>query len=138
MALTTPEEVKEIISGCTLTTDQIDPFLLGAHIYLNKVFTGDTTLGTTIRREIERWFTAHMIVSVGFINNASATGAVIRERVGEAEVEYAATAIKAVTGLGTTAYGRMAMQLDTAGLLAKAGKMQASIYAVKSFDNTGE
>jgi hypothetical protein len=136
MSLTTAEEVKEIISGCTLTTDQIDPFMLGAHLYLNKVFAADTTLGNTLRREIERWFTAHMIVSVGFNTGGQTTGAISREKVGEAEVEYAVTASKANTGLGTTAYGQMALQLDTTGLLAAAGKKQASIYAVTSFNDT--
>ena len=136
MALTTPSEVREIISGCTLTDDQVDPFVLAAHLYLNKVYAEDTSLGDTLRREIERWFTAHMIVSIGFGGTGGqTTGTIIREKIGEAEVEYANTAIKAGSGVMSTAYGRMALQLDTSGLLASAGKKPASIYAVKSFDN---
>jgi hypothetical protein len=133
MALTTPEEVKEIISGCTLTTDQIDPFILSGHIYLNKVFQYDATLTAMQRREIERWFVAHMLTSVGYLPS-SQTQMVKREKVGEAEIEYAVTATKPGSGVDSTAYGRMAIQLDTSGLLAKAGKLQAGIYAVKSFD----
>lgn len=135
MALTTAEEVREIISGCTLTTDQIDPFLLGAHLYLNKIFADDTTLGTTLRREIERWFTAHMLTSVGYLPS-NQTQLVKREKVGEAEIEYAVTPTKAGSGLDSTAYGRMAVQLDTSGLLAKAGKLKVSISAVTSFEDS--
>jgi len=133
MALTTADEVKEIISGCTLTTDQIDPFILSGHIYLNKVFEYDTTLTTMQRREIERWCVAHMLTSTGMVTSGG-TQVVKRETVGEATIEYAVATPKAGSGLDTTAYGRMAMQLDTSGLLAKAGKLQAGIYAVKSFE----
>jgi len=54
MALITGSEVREIINGCTLTDEQIDPFVLSAHIYLNKVFADDMTLSVIQRREIER------------------------------------------------------------------------------------
>jgi len=127
MALITPDEVKEIINGCTLTTEQIDPFILGAHLYLNKVFSSDTTLSAGQRKEIERWFTAHLITFTGYQSSQS----VKREKIGDAEIEYAINT-KAATGLAATPYGSMALQYDTSGLLAKAGKMKARIYAVKA------
>lgn len=130
MALITPNEVREIINGCTLTDEQVDPFILAAHLYLNKVYEEDTTLGDTLRKEIERWFTAHMMVSVGF-SSSSQSGIIKRERVGEAEIEYATITMKAGTGIESTAYGRMAVQLDTTGLLLGSGRRMASIYAVK-------
>ena len=136
MAYTTADEVKEIISGCVLTTDQIDPFILTSHIYLNKVFATDTTLSVMQRREIERWFTAHLITAVGFNTGGSVQPTTIkREKIGDAEVEYAVPIIKTGAGVDSTAYGRMALQLDTTGLLAKAGKMQASIFAVKDSED---
>ena len=134
MALVTADEVKEIISGCTLTTDQIDPFLLTAHVYLNKVYSGNSSLGIFLRKEIERWFTAHMIVSVGFNTGGTQQQTVKREKVGDAEIEYGSPYVKAAADLSSSAYGRMAMQLDTTGLLAAAGKQKASIYAIPSFD----
>lgn len=127
MALITPDEVKEIINGCILTDDQIDPFILGAHLYLNKIFTNDQTLSTGQRKEIERWFTAHLITSTGF----QSLQTVKKEKIGDAEIEYSVNT-KAVTGLAATPYGAMAIQYDTSGLLAKAGKMKARIYAVKA------
>jgi len=125
MALITGSEVREIINGCTLTDEQIDPFVLSAHIYLNKVFADDITLSVIQRREIERWFVAHLIISTGYQQQQ----VVKREKIGDAEVEYS-TSTKTGVGIGATAYGAMALQYDTSGLLAKAGKMKASIYAV--------
>jgi hypothetical protein len=56
-----------------------------------------------------------------------------REKLGEAEIEYSVSDIKG-QGISSTAYGKMAIMCDTTGLLVKAEKMKASIYAVKSFD----
>jgi hypothetical protein len=142
MALTTAEEVREIMSGNVMTDEQIDPFLLSGHLYLNSIYSGCTTMGNTLRREIERWFVAHMIASTGF--NASTGGAataeVKREKIGDAEIEYAASTYvpKDLAGLDSTPYGRMAIQLDTCGILAVAAKKKASIFAIPQFDNTDE
>lgn len=131
MACVIADDVKEIISGCVLTTDQIDPFINAAHQYLNTVFATDTieTLSTSARREVERWFVAHLLVSIGY----QTIQTVKREKLGDAEIEYS---VGTATGQGvaSTSYGKMALVFDTTGLLAKAGKMKASIYAVKSFD----
>jgi hypothetical protein len=128
MARTTGEEVREIMSGCTLTDEQIDPFILGTHLYLNAVFASNTTLGVTILRELERWLTAHVLALTGAQPNTN----IKREKVGNAEIEYAVG--KAGTGLLATPYGQWALHLDTTGLLAKTGKREASLYAIESFD----
>jgi hypothetical protein len=123
MARTTADEVREIIPNCTLTDEQVEPMIL------DKVFLNDTTLSASQREEIERWFTAHLLVFAGFLPGLS----VKMEKIGDAEIQYAAVG-KTGAGLDSTPFGQMAKILDTSGLLGASGKMKASIYAVKSFE----
>lgn len=134
MACVTAEEVKAIMSGCTLTNDQVDPFILSAHALMDRVFASDTTTTAAQKTELEKWLTAHMIYLV--YGSSSGSSAVIREKVGDAEIEYAVAKIG--TGFDGSPYGQILKQLDTTGLLANAGKKSASIYAVKSFEDTEE
>lgn len=129
MAHVTAEDVIAIIPSCSLTADQVDPFINSAHQFLDNVFTTDSTLSYETRYEIERWFVAHLLVSTGYQQQRI----IKREKVGDAEVDYSVS-VDTGQGISSTTYGRMAQQLDTTGLLAKAGKMKASIYAIKSFD----
>lgn len=124
MACVTATEVKAIMDGCSLTDAQVEPYISAAHKYVDLVFVNDTTTSASVKKEIEKWFTAHLIASVRSRVTA-------KERVGEAEVTYAA---KYGEGLNSTPYGQMVLQLDPTGKVALAGKKGASIYAVKSFD----
>jgi hypothetical protein len=131
--LTTAEEVLEIMKGCTLTDAQIHPFINAAHILMDRVFEYDTTTTTDQKAELEKWLSAHIIFSVyGSGGSIGGSGAVKREKVGDAEIEYATTTFG--KGLDSSPYGMMLKVLDTTGLLANAGKRAASIYAVKSFE----
>jgi len=125
MARVTSDEVKEILKSSALTGDQIDPFILGAHLYVNKVYADDTSMGETLLREIERWFTAHMIAS-------SIERTTTDEKIGDAAVIYTG---KFGEGLKSTPYGQMVLQLDVSGLMSRAtGKQPANITAITSFD----
>ena len=134
MACVTSEEVLAIMNGCPLTTsEQIDPFILSAHAFITRVLAEDTTVTAAQKVELEKWLAAHLIASIyGSNGSGGAGGTVKREKVGEAEIEYAVP--KVGTGLDGTIYGQMVKQLDPTGLLALAGKKAASIYAVKQFE----
>jgi hypothetical protein len=129
MAHVTAEDVIAIIPSCSLTADQVDPFINSAHQFLDNVYSADTSLSTATRYEIEKWFVAHLLVSTGY----QQTQAVKREKLGEAEIEYSVSDISG-QGISATPYGKMALMHDTTGLLAKAEKMKATIYAIKSFE----
>jgi hypothetical protein len=124
MARITSDEVKEIMLSSALTNDQIDPFILSAHLYVNRVYTGNSTLKEIELKEIERWFTAHMIASSVELTTTD-------EKIGDASVTYAG---KFGKGLESTRYGQMVLQLDTTGLMANTGAKQASMTAIISFD----
>jgi hypothetical protein len=129
--LTTPDEVLEIMSGTTLTVPQVHPFVKAAHLVIEKVFEYDTTAGLELKTELEKWLTAHLVTSIyGMVGVGS--GVIKREKVGDAEIEYATATFG--KGLDASPYGKMLRLLDTTGLLANAGKMAASIYAIKQFE----
>lgn len=129
MAHVVADDVIAIIPNCSLTADQIDPFINSAHDFLSNLYVGDTTLSTVTKYEIEKWFVAHLLISTGY----QQVQTVKREKLGEAEIEYSVSTVKS-EGISSTSYGKMAMMCDTTGLLAKSEKMKANIYAVKSFD----
>lgn len=124
MACVTSDEVLEIMNGCTLTGDQIDPYIVVAHTYVDLVFANDSTTTAATKKEIERWYAAHLIAS---IRDRITT----EEKVGEAAIKYAG---KFGEGLSSTPYGQMVLQLDTTGKIALSGKKGASIHAVTSFE----
>jgi hypothetical protein len=128
MACLTSDEVLEIMSGCTLTSDQITPYIIASENFINSVFSLDTTVTVTLKTELTKWLTAHMIASIHYRTTT-------KERIGEAEVSYSD---KLGTGFNSTPYGQMLLQLDTTGKLALSGKKSATIYAIPQFDNTDE
>jgi len=125
MALVTATEVKAIMDNCIVDDLVVDTFIIAAHETIIKVFTDSTGITTTLLKEIERWFTAHMVASV--LDRTTA-----EEKIGDLDIKYAA---KYGANLSSTPYGQMVMQLDVTGKMSNIGKMGASIYAVKSFDD---
>jgi len=134
MACVTSTEVIAIMNGCTLTTDQMDPFINSAHSFITTVFANDTTASAAFKKELEKWLTAHLIASVYGSSGSSVGSAVKREKIGDAEIEYAVTPSATEVGFNSTPYGQMLMRLDTTGLIANAGKRAATIFAIKSFN----
>jgi hypothetical protein len=121
---TTHDEVLEIMDGCTATHAVIDTLIIAASAIVDKVFASDGDIGDVLLEEIERWLTAHMLAS-----SISRVGS--DEKLGDASIKYTGQWGKK---LESTPYGQMVLTLDTTGKMANLGKMAASIYAVKSFD----
>jgi hypothetical protein len=119
---TTPDEVQAIMKSNDLTDDQIDPYIRSAHLFILRVFSGDTTTSADTLVDIEKWFTAHIIATIYDRPTSS-------EVVGDAQLDYAD---RYADGLASTTYGRMVMMLDPTGKIASAGKKAATIDAVKS------
>lgn len=124
MARTTVREVTKIMDGLTLDDPIIDAYIKGANLMVTKILGDDTTLGSSLMTEVEKWLTAHMIASTRWRT-------VSEEKVGDASVKYSG-----VYGLGlnSTPYGQMVKVLDTTGKIAASeGKQSASIIAIESF-----
>ena len=124
MARTTSAEVLQIMDGCTLSSTIIDAYILAANALLDKVFYGDSTLGTVVLEEVERWLTAHMIASTTWRTSKS-------ESVGQVSVTYTGDFKE---NLSSTPYGQMVLTLDFTGKMGNLGKRKASIFAITSFD----
>lgn len=117
-------EVTQIMDGCTLSEETVDAFIVAANLLINKVFSGDTTTGEDMLKEIEKWFAAHMIASTLW-------RVATKEKIGEVSIEYTGAFGE---NLASTPYGQMVKQLDTTGKMNNIGKKAASIYAITSFD----
>ena len=123
---TTADDIKEIMDGLTASDSIIDTFIIAASAVVDQVFAGDTTIGETLLKEIERWLTAHFIASTIFRQAA-------KEKIGEADVTYVG---KWGENLASTSYGQTVKLLDITGKMSQIGKSAATVVAVKSFDNT--
>lgn len=125
MALVTATEVKEIMPSTTVIDATVLVFINAADLLISKVFAGDTTIGSELLKEIERWFTAHMLAST-LIRTTS------EEKLGDASMKYTGKWDK---NLDSTPYGQMVNQLDYTGkMAAMVGRRGASIHAIESFD----
>ena len=122
--LVTATEVKAIMDNCTITDTVVDTFITAADALVVEVFSEDTEIGDEMKKEIERWFTAHMLACTLHRSTKS-------ESVGGVSVQY--------TGefreyLSSTPYGQMVLQLDFTGKMGNIGKRAASMFAVTSFE----
>jgi len=124
MARVTAAEVKTIMDGCTIADAIIDTFIVGANEVITVAFSGNSDVSDTLLKELERWLTAHMIASTIYRTTSE-------EKIGDASAKYTGEWGKK---LESTPYGQMVLILDTTGIMGQVGKAQASIYAVKSFD----
>ena len=93
----------------------IDAFIAGGNLFVNNALGGEG-LPESLLKEIERHVVAHMVSSLD--------PRAIRDKTEEVEVTYSG---KYGMGLDSTAYGQMAILLDTTGNLAKSGMRKASI-----------
>jgi hypothetical protein len=124
MARVTAAEVREIMDNCTLENHVVDTFIIGAHELVDLVYANNTTISQVLIKEIERWFTAHMIAST--IERTTSD-----EKIGDAAATYTG---KWGENLSSTPYGQMVLQLDVTKEMSNIGKQKASIYAVKQFE----
>ncbi len=112
-------------SDCDVPANKIENVIVGAHVIVERVFKGDTSVTEELLTEIERWLSAHM-VTVALYRMAA------KERVGDAEVTY--------TGqwgqlLHSTPFGQMVLTLDATGKLAKTGKSMSTLFAIPNFSD---
>jgi len=127
MGRTTAAEVRLIMDN--LTTDvmsdtDVDSYILGANALVTKILGTDTTIGSVLLEDIERWFTAHMIACTRHRTTTE-------EKLGDAAVKYTGVFKEQ---LSSTPYGQMVLQLDTTGKMGLIGKKAASTKAVTSFE----
>jgi hypothetical protein len=125
MARVTATEVKEIMDNCNKSDSVIEVFINSASVLITKIFAEDTVLTDEELKEIERWFTAHMIASTIFRMTTD-------ERLGEASVKYSG---QFGMGLDSTSYGQMVKLLDRTGKITEIGMKRATFMAIKSFEN---
>jgi len=118
MARVTAAEVKEILDT-TLTDARVDAFIIAASAAVDEML-GNSNLGATLLKEIERWLAAHYIV-------ATIERQATHEKAGPVEQRFAD-----VFGqyLLSTTYGQTAAQLDTTGTLSNAGKKVPNLKAI--------
>ena len=116
----TSADVIAIMDGVTVSEGDINMYILSANTLVNSVLGTGTT---DLLKEIERWFTAHLIAS-------TRERMALKEEAGTAKITYTGTY---EMGLESTPYGQTVKILDTTGLMATLGKKTASIYAIKSF-----
>lgn len=125
MARTTATDVKQIMDNCSLSDAVIDAYIVAANALVTEVLGDDGTLSSTLKEEIEKWLTAHMVASTRW---RTAT----EEKVGDVSVKYAG---KFGENLLSTPYGQMVQQLDVTGKLSSdVGKKVAYLHATKQFD----
>jgi len=123
------DDVKEIMETSTVNIDdKIEAMIISADLIITQVFQGDTSTGTALIKEIERWFVAHM-VSVTLRRTVSEEG------IGDVRIKYAGVFTE---GLKSTPYGQMVLTLDTSGRMARSGKAVAGIFAVPTTTETFE
>ena len=86
---------------------------------------GDSGLGATSLKDIERYLAAHLIATTRERMSKAA-------KLGDASVTYLGEFGK---GLDSTPYGQMVKTLDTTGTLGNLGKKSIRMRAIKSFDS---
>ena len=120
----TATEVKDVMDNCTVDDSIVTIYIGVASAVIDDVFSGDTTTSTTLLKEIERFYSAHLIAST--LDRVTQ-----EEKIGDAAIMYAA---KMGKGLEATPYGQALLQIDLSGKMANIGKKLATITAVKQFD----
>lgn len=121
---TNSEDVLAIMGAPEVDEDVVTSMIGAASAIVDSVFAGDTSLGTILLTNIEKWLTAHM-VATSLVRSTS------KEKIGDVAIEYAG---KWGERLNSTSYGQMVLTLDVSGKMSKVGKAKASMYAIKSFD----
>lgn len=115
----TGEEVKGIIDT-ELNENQILSYITTSNVYVSQRL-GNVGLSEDVLKQIELWFTAHLIASTKERISK-------KEEAGSAKVEYVGTF---GMGLTSTPYGQACLNLDTSGELAKEGKLNIKFIVPK-------
>lgn len=117
----TVAELEEIIDiDETITDARITVFITQANLMVTAAFSGDTTVGDSTLKEIERNVAAHFLRALVGLQET-------KEKAGEVAVEYAGKFGEFLKG---SSYGQMALMLDPTGRLSKFGKGRASFSVI--------
>jgi hypothetical protein len=119
---TTASEVKQIMENCTLDDPTVSAFIVAASEVVSQTLAA-TLIGDILLKEIEKYFTAHLIASVKQRTTSD-------EKLGDASVKYTGQWGK---NLDSTPYGQVVKTLDTTGKMSNLGKQAASVFAIPSF-----
>lgn len=120
---TNPTDVKQIIESesLTLTDSEIQAYISDANVLVTDLLT-NSGLSSALMKSIEKWLTAHMIVSTRMRMAA-------KEGAGGASITYTGVYGE---GLKSTPYGQHVIALDTTGAFASLMLKRASITAVET------
>jgi len=131
MARVSDAEVKEIIDTDITTT----PFITAANLLITQVL-GSSGMSDAYLKEIERWYTAHLVTC----RDPKSGGALRRHRIGDAEEWYETPSGsgKGLPGLHSTFYGQRVLELDYTGLMNSVGKKRAEATHINVTPDTGE
>jgi len=116
-------EVTRIIDT-DLDISVIEAYISTAYEVVNNILGSDTTISDELKRNIEIWFTAHLIA-------ATREQQIQKAGVGSADVTYQGITGK---GLEATLYGQQVLAIDVTGKMKALGAKRAKITAITSFD----
>ena len=124
-ARVTATEVKQIIST-SLADAIIEAFITSATLVVDENLGSDTTISEDLKKEIERWLSAHLI-------SATRERQASSEEAGGAKIKYEG---RTDMGLYATMYGQQVLALDPTGKMAAytGAKKMATFTAITSFE----
>ena len=122
-ARVTATEVQAILVENDLTDITVESFIAGATALVDAALAS-SSLSDALLKEIERYYTAHLISS-------TVERMALKEGAGGASITYTGGY---GGGLDSTSYGQTVKALDTTGKMAALGGKAASTYAIKSTD----
>jgi hypothetical protein len=120
---TNAEDVMNILDDTSLDEDIIEAYINSANVFVTANLA--SKLSAAVLTEIEKWLSAHMIVS-------TRERMAKKEGAGGAEIEYIG---KFGEGLNGSPYGQMAISLDSSGTLQAMALLKGKAYtkAVPNF-----
>lgn len=127
MARVTAAEVKEIIATA-LTGTALDPFITIANQLVTNLLGNKASLTDAIRKEIERWLSAHYVAIYENLN--AGRGILSFGGIKGSENKQPGIGV----GLKNSSYGLTAIELDITGTLVNLGNKTASVSIINSPD----
>lgn len=123
--LAIPGDVIELMQDSSLDEDYVANILVTADVILTKIYEYTREpISDSLLLQLQKYMAAHLIAST---TKRFATD----EKIGDAQISYAG---KFEKGYDLTPYGQLLLAIDPTGLIARSGKINASINAIKSFD----
>lgn len=119
----TKDDVLDIMDSPDVGNFNINHYIVAASLVIDRVFLNDSNVSADLLKELERWFTAHLIKS-------NILKSVSEEKLGDATIKYGG---KFGMCLDSTTYGQTLKLLDYTGRLdGYLGKPGRRITAIKS------